>query len=212
MTINKAQEYVQEIEAQTETENQTEAENQTEMQTQAEAPVETEMQTEMQTETEKQGFEPFSSSEVIVRKVIIEAAESSETSKSPEKNIEVSESSGAVTTEYSPSQKEESEPVTEAESEYESKAETETETEQEMQIQCTCTDMSDALEELYTMLNEQLGEDALAREQYYNDMLGYADSINHVCTITLDLCFALLLCVGITCGCMLAQGIWSKFR
>ena len=135
-------------------------------------------------------------------------------------------------TESEPTQQEqlETESVSESQSETEqelsteqlSDTEQETETEQQTSVQDdTISDMNDssignaridALEKMCSAINEQLQADDIQQQEYYNTMLGYADSINHTCTNVIALCLAILLCVGITAGCMLAHSIWEKFK
>ncbi|MCX4300337.1 MAG: hypothetical protein OSJ73_25580, partial [Lachnospiraceae bacterium] len=70
----------------------------------------------------------------------------------------------------------------------------------------------EALENMCTGINEQLKSDSAQQQEYYNTMLGYADSVNHCCTIVIGLCLAVLFCVGITCGSILAHSVWTKLH
>ena len=142
-----------------------------------------------------------------------ETANSSEASESSEaESSEISKSSETAKTEYSTS--EESESVSKPQNENqdrEKETDTATETESVQHSSKEQTDgenaRAEAMSEFYSAL-----ESDMSAQEYYTEMLSYADSVNHTCTIILNLCFAILLCAGIAAGCLLAQSIWSKFR
>lgn len=135
-----------------------------------------------------------------------ETVKGSEISESPEtENNGISESSETATTEYE---------TPEGETETVTETETETETERETKAaggndgQEGSTDArSDAMNEFYDALVPEV-----TQQEYYAEMLGYMDSINHTCTITLNLCLAILLCAGIVAGSMMAHTFWSRIR
>lgn len=142
-------------------------------------------------------------------------AERFETSESPEaKSSEISESSKAVetdTTEYGSSERE-TETATETAAETETEAETETQTQNSNSVQGNDADggtdlRTEVMQEFYDTLTS-----STTVQEYYTEMLGYADSINHTCTIVLNLCLAILLCAGIIAGSMIAHSFWSKFK
>ena len=139
-----------------------------------------------------------------------ETVKGSETSESPEaESSETSESSETATTEYSTSEEETS-------SKREKQSEGETETETKQQKTETGADSgreyggdayTEAMQEFYDALTSDVSP-----QEYYAEMLGYADSINHTCTMVFNLCFAILLCAGIIAGSVIAHAFWSKFR
>ncbi len=127
-----------------------------------------------------------------------ETVESSEISESPETgNGGISESSETATTEYG---------TPEGETETEIATETEAAGGNDGQ-----EDSGDARSEAMSEFYDALAPDG-APQEYYAEMLGYADSVNHTCTVTLNVCLAILLCAGIAAGSILAHSVWSKFR
>lgn len=142
-----------------------------------------------------------------------ETVKGSEVSESSEaEGSEASESPEAATIEYGTSEGEDSpEEERQTGTETGTEEETETETEEDAYSGYESTEGESARNEAMSEFYSALAPDVTPQE-YYAKMLGYADSINHVCTVTLSLCLAILLCAGIVAGSMIAHSFWSKFK
>lgn len=144
-----------------------------------------------------------------------ESAESPEPESEPESGKESEpETSPGQETEPEPETKTESEPETETGSEPESEAKTGSEPETETETESEPESRTESGIQTGTGDAPASGTDMqiTGLENYCETMTGYADSINHCCTIMIGLTLAILLCTGITCGCMIAHSVWSKFH
>ena len=133
-----------------------------------------------------------------------ESFESSDTSESSEtvNSSDTSETAETETIEYS-----------ETSQEMESESETETETEAETGTETeTADEQIEKLSEIASLINDQVAEDSALSEQQYETIVEHMESINQCCTIIIGVGISILLCVGITAGCLLAKSIFGRFR